>query len=197
MSVTIGSAVIALKNSIRRKSARHIWRSIGETKSLTNVRTMAAIVLLKHAKILKIIIWVRKALINRFWSLSFLIPVHSNERPFPCHYCPQTFKSSSNRSKHERRIHPEERKASKQLADNGEGRENGNQSTSKENIKKESIKAPANTATPVVKTKKETSLVDFDGDRLFRCDFEGCASSFRTRSSLKDHQKVHSDERWN
>jgi hypothetical protein len=40
-----------------------------------------------------------------------------------------------------------------------------------------------------------SSLIDSGEERIFKCEHEGCTSSFRTRSSLKDHQKVHSDER--
>lgn len=131
--------------------------------------------------------------------------MHSNERPFPCHYCTQTFKSSSNRSKHERRIHAAERKASKQAAAvaaaaeheksviNEQTTTTGPQLTIKESIKSES----SNNKIGVV-VKKEpsvTSDVNDNSDRVFRCEYEGCTSSFRTRSSLKDHQKVHSDER--
>lgn len=36
----------------------------------------------------------------------------------------------------------------------------------------------------------------YDDDRVFACDHEGCIRSFRTRSSLRDHQKVHSDDRY-
>jgi len=35
-----------------------------------------------------------------------------------------------------------------------------------------------------------------EDDRIFACDHEGCIRSFRTRSSLRDHQKVHSDDRY-
>lgn len=133
------------------------------------------------------------------------LSVHSNERPFPCHYCTQTFKSSSNRSKHERRIHAAERKASKQAALENEklnittteqATTPGPQSTLKESIKKESSNNNNNASIPVVKMEP---MIASDGndssDRVFGCEYDGCTSSFRTRSSLKDHQKVHSDER--
>jgi Zinc finger, C2H2 type len=140
--------------------------------------------------------------------------VHSNERPFPCHYCTQTFKSSSNRSKHERRIHEAERKASKlaaaaavasadtaeedKLADQIE-KTQSTSSSSKEstrNFSKSIVPPPL-----IIKKEKEEPVDisevvhDYAGNRVFRCEYEGCTSSFRTRSSLKDHQKVHSDER--
>lgn len=51
---------------------------------------------------------------------------------------------------------------------------------------------------PPPKVKKEvvaaqvlnTSVSSVDGeDRMFRCEQDGCFSSFKTRSSLRDHQK--------
>lgn len=53
---------------------------------------------------------------------------------------------------------------------------------------------------PAVKVKKEppatiTAIVNSaplsadDEDRVFRCEQDGCPSSFKTRSSLRDHQK--------
>lgn len=50
---------------------------------------------------------------------------------------------------------------------------------------------------PPPKVKKEvavpvlnTSVSSVEGDdRMFRCEQEGCFSSFKTRSSLRDHQK--------
>jgi hypothetical protein len=51
---------------------------------------------------------------------------------------------------------------------------------------------------PEPPVKKEVAVVptaisvtsSLDGEeRTFRCEHEGCASSFRTRSSLRDHQK--------
>lgn len=43
---------------------------------------------------------------------------------------------------------------------------------------------------------ESTALAADSEERLFRCEQEGCTSSFRTRSSLKDHQKVHSEDRY-
>lgn len=46
---------------------------------------------------------------------------------------------------------------------------------------------------PVLKIKKEPPAVlntsTDDDERTFRCDHEGCLSGFKTRSSLRDHQK--------
>lgn len=54
---------------------------------------------------------------------------------------------------------------------------------------------------PAVKVKKEppatvtaisvnsAPLSADDEDRVFRCEQDGCLSSFKTRSSLRDHQK--------
>lgn len=117
--------------------------------------------------------------------------MHSNERPFPCHYCDQTFKSSSNRSKHERRIHSKERNAMKTA-------------TAEQQLNKlaEKTKIALPTLPTPPKIKKDplppvaasnllnSSLSTADGEeRVFRCDHEGCFSSFKTRSSLRDHQK--------
>ncbi len=47
-----------------------------------------------------------------------------------------------------------------------------------------------------VKIKKDLNASDANEDeKMFKCEHEGCTSSFKSRSSLKDHQKVHSDER--
>lgn len=141
--------------------------------------------------------------------------MHSNERPFPCHYCTQTFKSSSNRSKHERRIHEAERKASKLAAaaaaasgdtpDEDKLADQIEKTQSTSSSSKESTRNISKSIVPpslVIKKEKEepvdsSALIVHDdaGNRVFRCEYEGCTSSFRTRSSLKDHQKVHSDER--
>lgn len=55
-----------------------------------------------------------------------------------------------------------------------------------------------NARVPPKPVKKEpvvdTSFIDGE-ERIYRCEHEGCSSSFKTRSSLKDHQKVHSDDR--
>ena len=40
------------------------------------------------------------------------------------------------------------------------------------------------------------ALFNDEDDRIYACDHEGCIRSFRTRSSLRDHQKVHSDDRY-
>lgn len=121
--------------------------------------------------------------------------MHSNERPFPCHYCTQTFKSSSNRSKHERRIHAAERKASKQAAIENE-KVNNITSEPTTTIKESPRKEVSNkNSIPVVKMEAIASDGNDSSDRVFGCEYDGCTSSFRTRSSLKDHQKVHSDER--
>lgn len=111
------------------------------------------------------------------------LPVHSNERPFPCHFCEQTFKSSSNRSKHERRIHAKERNAMRNAA---------NQQQLNKTAPKVAEPAPA-PPPPVLKIKKEPPAVlntsSDDDRRTFMCDYEGCLSGFKTRSSLRDHQK--------
>lgn len=133
--------------------------------------------------------------------------VHSNERPFPCHYCTQTFKSSSNRSKHERRIHATERKAAKQAIASKPINNNNDEQPETTSNTTESPQRPQSSNKPIIKKevtivkndvsiiKKESLEVNDSSDRIFRCEFEGCSSSFKTRSSLKDHQKVHSDER--
>lgn len=46
------------------------------------------------------------------------------------------------------------------------------------------------------KEKDPLDSAAYDDDRVFACDHEGCIRSFRTRSSLRDHQKVHSDDRY-
>lgn len=49
--------------------------------------------------------------------------MHSDERPYPCAFCSSAFKSSSNRSKHERGSHPEQyqkRKLNRESQRNGE-----------------------------------------------------------------------------
>lgn len=47
-------------------------------------------------------------------------------------------------------------------------------------VKKEVVEAPV----------MNNSVSSADGeDRMFRCEQEGCFSSFKTRSSLRDHQK--------
>lgn len=51
----------------------------------------------------------------------------------------------------------------------------------------------AATATTEVNNKSEEA--NDKGDRMFQCEHQGCTSSFRTKSSLRDHSKVHSDER--
>ncbi|CRL05354.1 CLUMA_CG017962, isoform A [Clunio marinus] len=121
--------------------------------------------------------------------------VHSNERPFPCHFCEQTFKSSSNRSKHERRIHSLERNAMKSL--NAEKQLNKTDEKLKTNLP---LPAPVVVAVkeemPATVTVINSILLGGDGDeRIFKCLQDGCSSRFKSRSSLRDHQKVHSDER--
>jgi hypothetical protein len=132
-----------------------------------------------------------------------LYVVHSNERPFPCHWCTQTFKSSSNRSKHERRIHEAERKASKLASAIAASAENDT-AEEEDNKLAEQIAKPQSTSTSSSTRNISKSIVppppltikkEKDEPAVFRCEYEGCTSSFRTRSSLKDHQKVHSDER--
>jgi hypothetical protein len=63
-------------------------------------------------------------------------------------------------------------------------------------IAKLAVKQEAEEPQPIVKKEKEvtvtavTSLSSQDGeDRVFRCEHDGCTSSFKTRSSLRDHQK--------
>lgn len=66
-----------------------------------------------------------------------------------------------------------------------------------EKISKFSAPLPPSPVVPVVKVKKEpppavviTALNSFtEEERSFRCEHEGCFSSFKTRSSLRDHQK--------
>jgi hypothetical protein len=42
----------------------------------------------------------------------------------------------------------------------------------------------------VVKSPVPSSVgADEEEDRVYRCDQDGCFSSFKTRSSLRDHQK--------
>ena len=51
------------------------------------------------------------------------VTVHSDERPYPCNFCSSAFKSSSNRSKHERGSHSVEyqkRKRDREHSRNGE-----------------------------------------------------------------------------
>lgn len=48
-------------------------------------------------------------------------------------------------------------------------------------VKKE---APAATSVSVLNTS-----IDDDGERIYKCEQEGCFGSFKSRSSLRDHQK--------
>lgn len=130
------------------------------------------------------------------------IPVHSNERPFPCHFCAQTFKSSSNRSKHERRIHTKERNAMKAAeAQDGLKKletkiENELDKQALTNANNSLVRNAHESSTRFKEKDPLDSNTYFnDDERVFACDHEGCLRSFRTRSSLRDHQKVHSDDR--
>lgn len=132
----------------------------------------------------------------------YFFSVHSNERPFPCHFCQQTFKSSSNRSKHERRIHTKERNAMRAVVKEDEAKKI---EVKVENQQKEPKSSSYNLVAPEVKIstnatvttnlKRESQEPADKGERIYKCEQEGCTSSFRTRSSLRDHQKVHSEER--
>jgi uncharacterized Zn-finger protein len=133
--------------------------------------------------------------------------VHSNERPFPCHFCQQTFKSSSNRSKHERRIHTKERNAMKQAEAKEEQMKKVEQKTVGANQNHQQARSssfqPPPPPPPLVqqqvnKTPKAEPIetINERGERVFECEQHGCTSTFRTRSSLRDHQKVHSEERY-
>lgn len=55
------------------------------------------------------------------------------------------------------------------------------------------VAEPAPAPPPVLKIKKEPPAVlntsSDDDRRTFMCDYEGCLSGFKTRSSLRDHQK--------
>lgn len=55
------------------------------------------------------------------------------------------------------------------------------------------VAEPAPPPPPVLKIKKEPPAVlnssSDDDKRTFVCDYEGCLSGFKTRSSLRDHQK--------
>lgn len=108
--------------------------------------------------------------------------VHSSYRPFSCHFCQQSFKSSSNRSKHERRIHSRERLTMQRSA-------------TKTNTKFPHVKAVRKTLPPPASHTAESVIPVDMTQRIFKCNREGCLSSFKTRSSLRDHQKVHSDAR--
>lgn len=63
--------------------------------------------------------------LDLFILLNFYV-VHSDERPYPCAFCSSAFKSSSNRSKHERGSHSEQyqkRKLDRENQRNGESEE--------------------------------------------------------------------------
>lgn len=62
----------------------------------------------------------------------------------------------------------------------------------KEVTKQQPAPQPLVTGTIMDKNKQESNDVV---DRVFKCEHEGCTSSFKTRSSLRDHQKVHSEDR--
>lgn len=55
---------------------------------------------------------------------------------------------------------------------------------------KQKAEEPLPTVKKEVTTYVTNSSPSVDGeDRVFKCEHEGCASSFKTRSSLRDHQK--------
>jgi hypothetical protein len=91
-----------------------------------DVTRMDVLVASKHAAVCVIIRKVgfgsyQKRLVNFLKSTCF--PVHSDERPYPCAFCSSAFKSSSNRSKHERGSHSEQyqkRKLDRESPKNGE-----------------------------------------------------------------------------
>ncbi|KAG5673514.1 hypothetical protein PVAND_003556 [Polypedilum vanderplanki] len=133
--------------------------------------------------------------------------VHSDSRPFACHFCDQTFKSSSNRSKHERRIHAKERNAMKQAEAKEEQIKKNEQKVGNETrtSSQKSLPAPATFPHTVlvqqqsqinrVQKSEPIETINEKGERVFQCEHFLCKSSFKTRSSLRDHQKVHSEER--
>lgn len=73
---------------------------------------------------------------------------------------------------------------------------NQQQQLTKQVAEKVKVELPS-PPSPAVKVKREppatitaiANVTDDDEDRVFRCEQEGCPSSFKTRSSLRDHQK--------
>jgi KRAB domain-containing zinc finger protein len=138
--------------------------------------------------------------------------VHSEERPFTCNYCPSSFKSSSNRSKHERGSHPAEfykRKMEREADRNGE--------TNESPLKK--IKVESNVTLP--KQEQITPISNSPPKRIsFACRFCDrhfnktenrdrheathkdflaydcgyCYKNFKSQELLKDHLKIHTEQ---
>lgn len=143
-------------------------------------------------------------------------------RPYGCHYCTSAFKSSSNRSKHERGSHPKEYQKRK-LEREANGKSSLHRTTTTtattseppikklkldEKSPKNNIQSPPtlpvrnNNVTP--KQKHQCRFCDRhfnhpDGrdrhesiHKFFDCGF--CSKNFKTQELLKEHMRIHTEQ---
>lgn len=112
--------------------------------------------------------------------------MHSDERPYPCAFCSSAFKSSSNRSKHERGSHSEQYQKRKQQRENHRNGDDDSPAPKKIKI------APAVQQSPKV-IKVETTASPKKQSNEYPCRY---CDRVLTRADNRDkHEATHKDIR--
>lgn len=115
------------------------------------------------------------------------LSVHSDERPYACAFCSSAFKSSSNRSKHERGSHPEQYQKRKLAR---EGQRNGD-------VEEQPPPKKVKVATPVQQTpkviKQEPAASPKKPITEFPCRY--CDRVLKRPDNRDKHEATHKDNR--
>lgn len=118
-----------------------------------------------------------------------LISVHSDERPYACAFCSSAFKSSSNRSKHERGSHTEQYQRRKMLRDGHRNGEVAVEEATPPPTKK--IKITLVQSPKVI--KQEPSASPKKATNEFPCRY--CDRVLKRADNRDKHEATHKDNR--